>query len=494
MSVIRRRVVVFGGVLVAAALLAAAAEALPGSVAKAVKHSGHKAPRPAVFVSRWGNDSTCRRRDVSKPCASFERAYRLARQGDVVRIAAGRYPTQTITYDSSKTSSAGICRLTYDGDGTFTPSKGGCVTFEPLPGTRVQVGAHTTTTADLNMNKTSTIPVVSTAGFYAETGVIAVTLGRSWWTCTGKDGSDLTGCSPTGGDCSRFLCGWAKGTDVVEGGVKVLGGAYVDFRGLAIAGTVSVRSAGAHTPTDVLFDDDTAAYGYWNGSYLYVAHSRLGGFNGSQPNTFANCNHCGIYHTTVHDERLDDCAGSLSGQNTNYYCHGDGIYASQNRNLYIVADTFYDNDVFHIFFGHGAYSNRGPVTIAKNYFGNCGPITGCSAAVSIRGDTGDTLADYTVEGNTSIGGWLIGANSGKANVSLVHWAIAGNIFGSAMCPTKPPGWTGRFGVRFVNNIDPIKCRSSTGLIATGNQTIQQLGIGGGGSLWAALFSRPKPEG
>jgi hypothetical protein len=55
-----------------------------------------------VLVSTTGNDSACVRGDSSKPCLTFERAYKLARPGDVVEIAAGSYPTQLISHDPSK--------------------------------------------------------------------------------------------------------------------------------------------------------------------------------------------------------------------------------------------------------------------------------------------------------------------------------------------------------------------------------------------------------
>jgi hypothetical protein len=480
-----RSLVAFGAVTLTAAAFAAVAGALRGPIGHSAKlskrpHRGH------VFVSLSGDDSTCVRGDAGKPCATFEGAYRVAQQGDLVQVAAGTYPGQEIDYDSSKSSAAGGCRLIYNGDGTFSSSTAGCVTFEPAPGASVQVGAHTRTTADLNMYTTSTIPVVSTADFYPVNGVIAVTLGRSWWKCTGMDASDLTGCTPRGGSCSTFLCGWDKGTDVVEGGVKVLGGSFADFKGLSAA-TISVNSDGTHAATDVLFDGDTAAYGYWNGSYLFVEYSSLGGFNGSQPNTYTNCSHCGIYDTTVHDERLDHCDGSLSGQATNPLCHGDGFIVENSTNAYFVGSTFYGNDVFHIFFGHGATANPGPVTIANNYFGNCGPITGCSAPVSIRGDTGDTLDSYTITGNSSNGGWLIGANAGATSVSLTNWQVDGNILGRDECPSEPGGWNGRWGVRFVNNIGAgPACASSFGPIARGNLRTSDIAMGDGRSLWRKL--------
>lgn len=57
----------------------------------------------AVVVSPSGNDTGCKRGVKPTPCASFGRAYQLARCGDIVGVEAGTYPAQTIGYDRGKT-------------------------------------------------------------------------------------------------------------------------------------------------------------------------------------------------------------------------------------------------------------------------------------------------------------------------------------------------------------------------------------------------------
>jgi hypothetical protein len=78
---------------------------------------GDAAPRPktAVWVSPSGNDGSCRRLARTRPCASLDRAYRVARPGDQVEVAAGTYPPQTIRVDSSKTSTRDV---------VFRPARG----------------------------------------------------------------------------------------------------------------------------------------------------------------------------------------------------------------------------------------------------------------------------------------------------------------------------------------------------------------------------------
>ena len=56
----------------------------------------------SVYVSVAGSDtSAC---SASAPCRSFDRAYRVARPGDVVEVAGGTYPPQDVLADATKTS------------------------------------------------------------------------------------------------------------------------------------------------------------------------------------------------------------------------------------------------------------------------------------------------------------------------------------------------------------------------------------------------------
>jgi chitodextrinase len=59
-----------------------------------------------VYVSAAGSDSNAC--TSSAPCKSFDRAYRVADPGDVVEVAGGTYPGQTINVDSAKTSSEDV--------------------------------------------------------------------------------------------------------------------------------------------------------------------------------------------------------------------------------------------------------------------------------------------------------------------------------------------------------------------------------------------------
>jgi hypothetical protein len=61
---------------------------------------------PSVFVSPSGDDTAhC---SSAAPCRSFDRAYRAASPGDVVELAAGRYPVQVLYRDPTKTPTQAV--------------------------------------------------------------------------------------------------------------------------------------------------------------------------------------------------------------------------------------------------------------------------------------------------------------------------------------------------------------------------------------------------
>ena len=84
----------------------------------------------SVYVSSGGSDSAAC--SVSAPCRSFDRAYRVARPGEVVEVAAGSYGSQSIGKDATKTSTADVL---------FRPAAGATVTLSSLSisGSHVEV-------------------------------------------------------------------------------------------------------------------------------------------------------------------------------------------------------------------------------------------------------------------------------------------------------------------------------------------------------------------
>ena len=83
---------------------------------------------PSLFVTPTGSDSApCSK---AAPCASWNRAYQLAKPGDIVQIGGGEYGAQEIAARSALRNLSPGCT-------TQTPQK--CVVFRPAPNQRVTV-------------------------------------------------------------------------------------------------------------------------------------------------------------------------------------------------------------------------------------------------------------------------------------------------------------------------------------------------------------------
>src|SRR5258708_20967702 len=109
-------------VLAAASLVAVSAAGV--AVALLVKTDAPKPRRPSAsphiyYLAPSGSDAgQCA--SAQAPCASFNRAYRVAWPGDTVVLAGGDYPGQTIEGDGAKTAKADVL-------------------FKPAPGAQVRV-------------------------------------------------------------------------------------------------------------------------------------------------------------------------------------------------------------------------------------------------------------------------------------------------------------------------------------------------------------------
>lgn len=92
-------------------------------------HASSSAAR--LYVAPAGNDGgRCTR---TSPCATFNRAYRVAAPGDTVVMAGGTYPAQTLAADSSKTDA--------NASVVFVPASGETVN---VAGDVVVLGSHVT--------------------------------------------------------------------------------------------------------------------------------------------------------------------------------------------------------------------------------------------------------------------------------------------------------------------------------------------------------------
>lgn len=90
-----------------------------GAIPLAATPSTAASTLPSLYVSPQGAPGPC---TAAKPCGSFDQAYRVARPSQVVLVAGGRYPSQTIRYLAKRTA-------------------GYTVTFRPRTGARVVIAS-----------------------------------------------------------------------------------------------------------------------------------------------------------------------------------------------------------------------------------------------------------------------------------------------------------------------------------------------------------------
>jgi hypothetical protein len=108
-------------------------------------------PAPTVFVApRGDDDGLC---SAATPCTSLNRAYQLAKPGQVVQMAGGAYGDQTIQRDPGKSGAGCESRAVL----------AACVIFRPAPGARVAIG-NLTFGADYRQTGPAGIAVVAGAG------------------------------------------------------------------------------------------------------------------------------------------------------------------------------------------------------------------------------------------------------------------------------------------------------------------------------------------
>jgi hypothetical protein len=110
-----------------AALTALLAAGLLGAHAAKAADVAAKLPVPAtIALSPSGNDASCGRNNPSRPCATFDRAYQLARGGDTVVVAGGRY---AMTEPSAGASSIFPAKQLKGGTVSFVCKGDGDVSF-----------------------------------------------------------------------------------------------------------------------------------------------------------------------------------------------------------------------------------------------------------------------------------------------------------------------------------------------------------------------------
>jgi hypothetical protein len=154
-------------------------------------------------VSPDGSDAS--RCTAARPCATFDRAYRIAEPGQVVYVNAGKYGRQEIGIDRSKTSSRDV-------------------RFEPAPGARVDVGG---VGVDVFGSHVEFRGMRFSGGWYVHPGAADVTF-------RDIESKDM------------FI------TSARE--IRVIGGVIGPGRGEPYDSQIKSIEAGAPPPTDILID------------------------------------------------------------------------------------------------------------------------------------------------------------------------------------------------------------------------------------------------
>jgi hypothetical protein len=154
-----------------------------------------------LYVSPSGSDgASCA---PSAPCASVNRAYRAAKPGQVVEVAAGSYGSQSITYDGSKAA-------------------GPNVVIQPAPGASVSFGSLNIFTTHLTVQN-------------IDTGYVDIEKGSG-----GQPATDIT---VRNGDGDGLFIGGGSARILIEGG------SYGNRTNEA-----PVKVQGSPAPTDITFD------------------------------------------------------------------------------------------------------------------------------------------------------------------------------------------------------------------------------------------------
>ncbi len=105
------------------------------SVSVSVSNGGGGPGTPNRFVSTTGTDTgTCS--SAGSPCLTLNYAYTKSVQGDIIQMACGTYPGQTVAHDATKDADTSYI--------TVQPASAGCATvgFQTTLTTRIRYALH----------------------------------------------------------------------------------------------------------------------------------------------------------------------------------------------------------------------------------------------------------------------------------------------------------------------------------------------------------------
>lgn len=218
----------------------------------------------AVQVRPNGDDATCARLRSDRPCRTLDRAYAVARLGDIVEVGGGTYPAQRITQKADKSASGDLpdvvmrpvpghrVRLAKlqlgDGDAPVGPDHLTLEGFEDWEDPATQGTAETCEWSMRNGTTDVTWRGLRACNWYL-IGVRDVTIvGGVWGPCT-TDGSDSNPCANNKID---FQPPRPSRDVVIDGGLyhdyRIIRGSGAHFECMFIVGgwNVTVRRARFH--------------------------------------------------------------------------------------------------------------------------------------------------------------------------------------------------------------------------------------------------------
>lgn len=273
----------------------------------------------SVFVSPSGSDSAgC---SVGAPCASLGRAYRVADPGDVVEVAAGSYPSQTIALDPGKTS-------------------GTDVVVRPAPGASVSVSYLSVYGRHLEIRD------IATSGWYIRPGSSDVTFRG-----VVSDGSTFI----TSADQVRLIGGEIRDVDSADGL------------------QVKRATSGYAEPTDLLID----------GLYIHditrtgdpSSHVECVQFTAARNVVIRNSrfNHCGTQGVFFKE--------GLGGQIDDVLLENNWFGTLSGYNTLIFDDGVSDMTARYNSFAQSPRLGGGAGTSGLTAYGNIGTLTSCGTGV-----------------------------------------------------------------------------------------------------------------
>jgi hypothetical protein len=388
-----------------AALVAAVSTGVPGSVGlpgsvTTHRHAGDGSSQVAVWVSPLGNDSTCSRGVQSLPCATFARAYQVARQGDVVSVAPGEYAVgnPAINDDPSKTV-----------DGSY-------VTFECASAAPENV-------------------TFNVADFIIYGDHVKIDGGGNWRTGTPS--------------CMRFQSIWTGvtgglgyATDTIITGVhaqsvEALGAHTLIVQSSELGPSVACQNQEWPDASQRCQNDPTT------GEAWYYSHDQANCGNRSANNlgwsaTATNPSSSVTFTSDwIHDYQTRDAA----------HCHNGGMANFGAVNGVTISRNKFEQNIVYDLFLDGSLSN---VTIENNWLGsNVNAFaSGCSyhTCTVVQNGLGIELDDN--HGATTYTNWLVRFNTMSGGNSLGH-ATTTNTYNN---------------VRWIGNLEAaFDCAKSTGM-------------------------------